>query len=89
MPTVPTVKCHRPKRTQTMAPYDLTVRPLNKKDVFAEPTAKASIDAEWTRLRRRNAWDESSVGEWPDVAAEARRDGAEVHMGILCGFVAE
>ena len=35
------------------------------------------------------AWDESSVREWSDVAAEARRKSQEVHMGMLFGFDVE
>ena len=57
--------------------------------MIADPVAKASIDAEWARLRRRHAWDESSVREWSDVVVEARWTDAEVHMGMLLGFVVE
>ena len=67
----------------------LTARPLSKKEVIADPAALASIAEEWKRLRDRKAWDEAVVREWSDVAAEARRTGHEVHMGMLFGFVVE
>ena len=70
-------------------PHALTVRPLTKEEVLANSDGYASIDKEWKRLRDRKAWDESVVREWYDVAAEARRTGHEVHMGMLFGFVVE
>ena len=89
MPTVPAERRHRHIRATHHIPNALTVRPLNKKEVNSTPAAKASIDKEWDRLRRRMAWDQSTVREWSDVAAEARREGDEVHMGMLFGFVVE
>ena len=89
MPTVPLAISHRQKVSTTFAPHALTVRPLNKKQVQADPAAAASINKEWKRLRDRKAWDETTVREWSDVAAEARRANEEVHMGMLVGFVVE
>ena len=62
---------------------------MNRKEAQASPKAKAAMDMQWTRLRNRMAWDESSVREWSDVAAEARRKSQEVHMGMLFGFDVE
>ena len=89
MPTVPVTMSHRQKLLPTFAPHALTVRPLNKKQVHADPAATASINKEWKRLRDRKAWEENTVREWSDVAADARRTNEEVHMGMLFGFVVE
>ena len=80
---------HRCKRTTHMIPHALTVRPLNNKEVNADPAALASIDKEWRRLRDRKAWDQGTVREWADVAGEARRANQDVHIGMLFGFVVE
>jgi hypothetical protein len=52
-PTVPAERRHRHIRATHHIPTALTVRPLNKKEVNSTPAAKASIDKEWDRLRRR------------------------------------
>jgi hypothetical protein len=57
MPTVPVERRHRHIRATHHIPNALTVRPLNKKEVNSTPAAKASIDKEWDRLRRRMAWE--------------------------------
>ena len=80
---------HRCKLTTHMIPNALTVRPLNKKEVNADPAARESIDKGWRRLRDHKAWDQGTVREWADVAGEARRATQEVHMGMLFGFVVE
>ena len=89
MPTVPFAISHRQKLSPTFAPHALTVRPLNTKQVQADPAATASINKEWKRFRDRKAWDETSVREWSDVAADARRANEEVTMGMVFGFVVE
>ena len=89
MPTVPAERSHRPKLTHTYARNALTVRPFNKKQAQADPAAAASINKEWKRLRDRKAWDETTVREWSDVAADTRRNNEEVHMGMLLGLVVE
>ena len=89
MPTIPFERSHRPKHAHTFAPHALIVRPLNKKHIQADLVATASINKERKRLRDRKAWDESTVREWSDVAADARRASEEVHMSMLFGFVVE
>ena len=66
MPTILVERSHRPKHAHPSAPNALTVRPLNKKKVQADPAATASINKEWKRLRDRKAWDEAIVREWSD-----------------------
>ena len=80
---------HRCKLTTHLVPHALNVRPLNKKEVNADPAALESIEKEWRRLRDRKAWDQGTVREWADVAGDARRASQEVHMGMLFGFVVE
>ena len=66
-----------------------TNNPTNRREFQANPQAYAATYKEGTRLRNRKAWDESSVREWSDVAAEERWTFQEVHMGMLFGFVVE
>ena len=47
------------------------------------------MDKEWKRLWDKNVWDAASVREWNDVAAEARCNKVDVHMGRLFGIMVE
>ena len=92
VPALPTILAddrHRVKCKTPWIPNAITTKPMNRKEAQASPKAKAAMDMQWTRLRNRMAWDESSVREWSDVAAEARRKSQEVHMGMLFGFDVE
>ena len=44
---------------------------------------------EWQNLRDKKVLDDTTVREWKDVVAEARRRGKEVHMGYLFGICVE
>ena len=56
--------------------------PVEQEAAHANPDAKASTDKEWDRWGRRQARDQATVCEWSDYAAAARRNDAEVHMGM-------
>ena len=64
-------------------------RPVGKREIEAEPKAQEAVRKEWDRLWKKEVWDASTVREWTDVAAEARRDGREIHMGRLFGICVE
>jgi hypothetical protein len=64
-------------------------RPVGKAKLRREPLALKAIKAEWGRLRAKRVWDIASVREWNNVAAEARREGKEIHVGRLFGICVE
>jgi hypothetical protein len=80
---------HREKLESTFFPGACVCRPVDRKEVSANPAATKAIQQVWDRLRARNAWDESNPREWDDVAREARIKGTEVHFGMIFGFVVE
>jgi hypothetical protein len=80
---------HREKLEPTFFPGACVCRPVDRKEVSANPAATKAIQQEWDRLRARNAWDESNPREWDDVAREARVKGTEVYFGMIFGFVVE
>ena len=49
------------------------------------------MQVEWDRLRAKKVWDETTVREWDDVAAEARAAGtdARANLGYLFGICVE
>jgi hypothetical protein len=81
---------HRPLIQGAMPPWSACVaRPVGKAEIAKTPAAKAAMDIEWERLRKKKVWNESLVREWGDVAAEARRKGEEIHFGYLFGICVE
>ena len=80
---------HRVKIGLPLIPYVCTCRPVDRKEMEANPKAKQTMQSEWDRLRSRKAWDESKPREWADVAREARQGRYEVHVGMIFGFVVE
>ena len=60
-------------------PFNTCVaQPITRKEVAKIPAAKAAMDAEWDRLRKKHVWDIKSVKEWSHVAADARKNNKEV-----------
>ena len=78
---------HREKnRSQSLFPFPACVaRPVGKAEINREPLARAALQKEWDRLKERKVWDvdPKAVREWRDVAAEARANKEEAHMGML------
>ena len=64
-------------------------RPVSKKEWLESAGARASLDKEWSRLRKIDTWNEKGVREWSDVAAEARRTGTKVHVGRIFDICVE
>ena len=81
---------HRDKKIRRMWPINaMTVRPMTKKEMRANDKAMDAYEAEWRGLEENGTWDLSSVQEYKDVAARARRRGKKVHFGIVFGFCVE
>ena len=66
---------HRPRAARPWLPNALTVRPMTRVEARSNEGALKAINAEWSKLRKAPAWDESNVEEWNDVAYEARTRG--------------
>ena len=64
-------------------------RPVSKKERLESAGARASLEKEWSRLRKIDTWDESRVREWSDVAAEARKSRLKVHVGRIFDICVE
>ena len=90
-PEMPTkdVKFRLPHR-QKIGPHQWPInacvaRPVGKAEIKAQPEAQKALQKKWDRLKIKKVWDLDPKGvfEWRDVAAKARREGKEVHMGML------
>ena len=64
-------------------------RLVSRKELLQSPPARASMKAEWDRLRNKMAWDEDKVREWSDVAREAQKGNSEFNFGYLFGICVE
>ena len=56
----------------------LVARPVNRKEIRSNPKAQASLDVEWVKLEKKDAWLYDTVQEWKDVASkgqETRQEG--------------
>ena len=47
------------------------------------PAAKAAVDKEWEKLKKKSAWNLTKVRSKKDVIDEARTSGATVHFASL------
>ena len=88
--SIPAMPCqtvepkHRIKVTHSVYPFvSMVARPVPKKEIMSNPKAKASVDAEWEKLRKRNTWDESKSREKKDVVREAKAAGRKCHFGFI------
>ena len=95
LPCKPSKEGHREKnpRNRWMLPA-LVARPVPKKGIAMNPVLKSgsckdALDKEWTRLREKGVWDETSVKNWKDVARQARIDKRIIHMGRVFGIMVE
>ena len=87
---IPTMPCqqvneqHRIKFEPSKFPFvSMVARPVGRKEIETNPTAKASVDAEWAKLRKRQTWDESKPREKQDVVREAKKDNRTIHFGHI------
>ena len=84
------LKKHRIKSPETTYGVPACVaRPVGKKEIASQPKAREAAVKEWKRLWEKDDWDANVVREWHDVAAEARKDHVDVHMGRLFGIMVE
>ena len=91
IPTMPTCKYsqerHRVKcaRVSIMSGEKiintLVARPVNKKEIRANPKAQESLDIEWNKLVKKTAWLYDTVQEWSKVSDGAKKKGKKVHVG--------
>ena len=51
----------------------LVARPVNRKEIRSNPKAQASLDVEWVKLEKQDAWLYDTVQEWKDVALKAKK----------------
>ena len=90
LPCVSLDEAHRHKNP--ISTYGLpacVARPVGKKEIEQEPAAQLAVQKEWDRLWKKHVWDASTVREWTDVAAKARDEKKEIHMGRLFGICVE
>ena len=81
---MPCESIHRPIIPEHELPFSAVVaRPVNKTEVRSTPAAQLALQKEWDKLRAAGCWDEASVREWADVAAEARRKNTKAHVGMI------
>ena len=59
----------------------IVARPVNKKEIRANPKAQESPDVEWNKLVKKTAWLYDSVQEWSKVSDGAKKKGKKVHVG--------
>ena len=50
----------------------LVARPVNRKEIRSNPKAQASLDVEWVKLEKKDAWLYDTVQEWKDVALKSQ-----------------
>ncbi len=88
MPCVPPDHTHRPK-TQWLPPLfpACVAEPVSRKDIEKYPKAIEARKKESNNLKEKGVWDEATVREWLDVAAEARRTNTEIHIGRVFGIM--
>ena len=77
---------HRPKSFPPL--YACVARPVNKKE-HGNAKAKAALQKEWDKLTSQGCWDLSTVQEWHDVAARARKEGEKIHVGRIFDICVE
>ena len=81
---------HRPKSSGVFPPlYACVARPVNKKEQAGNAKAKAALQKEWDKLTSQGCWDLSTVQEWHDVAARARKEGEKIHVGRIFDICVE
>ena len=81
---------HRPKSSGVFPPlYACVARPVNKKEQAGNAKAKAALQKEWDKLTSQGCWDLSTVQEWHDVAAKARKEGEKIHVGRIFDICVE
>ncbi len=84
MPCQSLAPMHRIKVTPSQYPFvSMVARPVPKKEISSNPKAKASVDAEWEKLRKWNTWDETKPREKRDVVREARAANRKAHFGFI------
>ena len=62
-------------------------RPVGKRELESSPEALKAQKSEWNRLWKRGVWDDSVVRKWSDVAAQARAEKREIHLGRLVWYL--
>ena len=83
---------HRKRNFVGDIPFSAHVaRPVSKKEWENDKSGNGwtAYQKEWDNLRNRKVWQNYTVREWSEVAAEARNTGVVVHFGYLFGMMVE
>ena len=93
MPTVPiqsSTSVHREKLGQRILSFNaLVARSVGKAEIRRTPEAQAALKKEWGKLVDQKVRDASTVCEWRDAAAKARKDGVEAQFGHIFAICVE
>ena len=95
MPTIPrteTTMAHRKKQQPfTLGLPCMIARPISKAEIAQDVGQRCSAAQfkEWSKLWEKQVFDISSVHEWREVAAKARKEGRTIHMGRAFGLMVE
>ena len=88
--SVSSVRAHRDKNAPRLLPFNaLVARSVGKAEIRRSPEAQAALKKEWDKLVDQKVWDASSVCEWRDAAARARKDGIEAQFGHIFAICVE
>ena len=86
--SISSVRVHRDTNTPRILPFNaLVARSVGRAEIRRTLEAQAALKKEWDKLVDQKVWDASSVCEWRDAAARARRDGIEAQFGHIFGDV--
>ena len=84
------ISVHRDKNAPRFLPFNaLVARSVGKAEIRRTPEAQAALKKEWDKLVDQKVWDASSVCEWRDAAAKARKDGIEAQFGHIFAICVE
>lgn len=83
MPTCNQAQMHREKINppNLRLVNSLVARPVNKREIRANPKAQEALDLEWKKLVKKDVWLYDTVPEWKDVSNRAKKPGEKVHVG--------
>ena len=59
----------------------LVARPVDKREIRANPKAQEALDIEWNKLVKKTAWMYDTVREWGEISGKAKKSGKKVHIG--------
>ena len=79
----------RPEGSHLNDPGFFAARPVTRSEYASDTNAMEAYWKEWKNLESKNVWRWETLTEWDTVSAKARREGTEIHLGFLFGFMVE